>query len=233
MGKRAASATATQSGKSAKVEINLGPWRARMCQISKTLTLNFMEFVCRTSTVISLMYPEHPKPCHLSRTRNYDPSKDEHPMAWLLDFAKAGLYEGLNGWLGEVLGEALPQPSTVTMPDRPTKVNLAVEFKNQVHDCPIVRMPSGRRILFRPVCKSRCCALQRSCLLMGYRCWETGCQRPSQFGQLAMKSSGNWSSSDLWGLLPPENRSAGPALRCPKVVGECQCCCTRSLPRTT
>ena len=55
---------------------------------------------------------------HLYDLRNFDPEKDEHPVAWLLEKATPDLYESLRLWLEEVLGEALPSPADIIVPDR-------------------------------------------------------------------------------------------------------------------
>lgn len=50
--------------------------------------------------------------------RTFDPADDKHPVGWLLANAKSETYEAIHTWLESVLGETIPQPPSVVMPDQ-------------------------------------------------------------------------------------------------------------------
>ena len=50
--------------------------------------------------------------------RSFDPMSDQHPVQWLVDNLKPALFNPMNDWFAEVLGQQPLQPSDVMMPDR-------------------------------------------------------------------------------------------------------------------
>ena len=51
--------------------------------------------------------------CH----RNFDVTKDEHPVTWLIASLRPELYEPIVEWLEDLLGESILKPTDVTMPE--------------------------------------------------------------------------------------------------------------------
>ena len=101
MGKRANGAS-QPAGKAQK--LNLPPWVNKLLLVAQKLGWNQCSGFYNISSLLL--------------SRNFDPMKDEHPVAWLLDSLKPEVFEPLHEWLTELLGDAVKLPNAFQVPDR-------------------------------------------------------------------------------------------------------------------
>lgn len=133
--------------------------------------------------MIVWVQPDEP---HLVKLRNFDPAKDEHPVAWLLKNAKPELFTPLHEWLCSVMGKAVQHPQSLTIPDKWAKFPKHVEPSLQqsrgnnpapVQDAEVKTVMEIPTLAFTPKLPSDGLPMLGDWLSTAYSIWGLGYER--------------------------------------------------------